>query len=457
MKQYSELPVELRLHVASYLSSIDLASLARVSKSHIPIAREKLYQAPEIGPRDEGHRVLCFLRTMFARPELIHEVRSLSISFLRGTVPTRPSNSTEDAETLVQRSPYTQMAELDASQYRATRNELMERLCKLIDYPENRERTAFLRLKYWLTSAFYGGLIVVLPNLEELSLRSYAAPNLGDTWPMSYYSKNYFSLVTEGKAAREICRRMKLKRINCLAGPFEHYTDVQPCLESLHVDADACFRIGDIYPSAEQPTLTNLDLGFHMDKIIEAHNQRRIAQLWELRPMLPGLQRIKLMIVDMHTLKLPYRSSDFFDTVFDALDPCAHTLETLEILPSASIHDRTFPNDVFCAMLSLSRFTRLSKLVIPFRQGFDDLDAILQPTLRELTLLHPGPVQACDLQHIVNHCIAHRNLRRFDLYCALGDDVVLEDGAWSAFKEHGISVYVWAIVGNRLLKGMTAA
>jgi hypothetical protein len=90
-------------------------------------------------------------------------------------------------------------------------------------------------------------------------------------------------------------------------------------------------------------------------------------------------------------------------------------------------NERTFYKDVYCAMPSLSRFTKLSKLAIPFRQAFDDLHNILQPLLRELTLLHPGPVQASDLAHIINHYIVYRNLRRFDLYCAPDDNVVLSD------------------------------
>jgi len=123
MKQCSDIPVELKLHVASYLSSNDLAALGRVDKEHIHIARDLLFQAPEIGQCDEGHRILCFLRTVFARSELLHQVRSLSISFVRCTVPLRPSSSTGDAKGPMYKTADKRIAELDSSQYRTTRNE----------------------------------------------------------------------------------------------------------------------------------------------------------------------------------------------------------------------------------------------------------------------------------------------------------------------------------------------
>ena len=246
---------------------------------------------------------------------------------------------------------------------------------------------------------------------------------------------------------------MKLKKINCLARSFEYYLDVQPCLQSLHVNLDSYFRIGGIEPGVlyprlpSQPTLISLELGLRCST--------QSKQLWSLYPMMPALRRVKLLIEDVDTVRLKYRGSDWFDVVFLAFEPCLETLETLEIVPVNN--ERTFYKDVYCAIPSLSRFTKLSKLVIPFRQAFDDLHSILQPLLRELTLLHPGPVQASDLAHIINHYIAYWNLRRLDLYCALDDNVVLSNRAWVAFKEHGILVFVWAISGNRLLKEMSAA
>jgi hypothetical protein len=457
MKQYRDMPAELRLHVASYLQSIDLVALARVDKAQIAIARELLYQSPEIGQRDQGHCILSFLRTVFARPELMQQVQSLSISFKRGTVPFRPNNNTDDAEELVAETIGSRTAKLDGSQYRTTRDELMKRLYKLIDSPEAYGEISFQRLKRWQTSAFYSGLIVLLPNLEELSLRSYPYSTDG-TQSFSTHDKGFFALVMDGKANASICSRMKLKKIRCLAGHFEQNTVVQPGLESLYVGANSYVRLSRGFLSGTiTPVLTSIELFLNADEILNSRREACCYQLFNLEPILPGLRRIKLLIEDMDSAKcenIPVRSYDFFGTLFDGLKLCTETLETLEILPAND--DRTLNNDIYCAMPSLSRFVRLEKLVIPIRHAFDDLKTILQPTLRELTLLHPDAVRLSTLEHVTDHYTAHGKLRRFDLYCDPDDDVALSNGSWDAFKERRISVYVWAISDNRLLKGMPA-
>jgi hypothetical protein len=197
MKQYRDMPAELRLHVASYLRSVDLVALAHVDKAYIAIARELLYQAPEIGHRDQGHCILSFLRTVFARPDLMQLVRSLPISFKRGTVPFRPSSGADDAEELVAEMIGFRTAKLDGSQHRTTRDELMKRLCKLIDSPETYDEISFQRLKRWQTSAFYSGLIVLLPNLEKLSLSAY--PYSADGTHPFFHSRQRFLCVSHGR------------------------------------------------------------------------------------------------------------------------------------------------------------------------------------------------------------------------------------------------------------------
>jgi hypothetical protein len=152
--------------------------------------------------------------------------------------------------------------------------------------------------------------------------------------------------------------------------------------------------------------------------------------------------------------KIQVWSYDFFGILFDGLELCTETLESLEFLPANN--DRTFHNDIYCVIPSLSRFIRLEQLVVPFRHAFHDMARFLQPSLRELTLLHPDAVRISTLMNVTDHCIAHSKLHRFDLYCDPDDDVALSSGSWVTFKELGISVYVWAISGNRLLKGMPA-
>jgi len=98
MARFADLPTELELQIASHLSSKDLASYARIGKVQAKVAREHLYSAPTIEQPDEGHRLMMLLRTLFARPQLINSIHSLSLAIVNCTMPFGLGSTAEEAE-----------------------------------------------------------------------------------------------------------------------------------------------------------------------------------------------------------------------------------------------------------------------------------------------------------------------------------------------------------------------
>jgi hypothetical protein len=83
---------------------------------------------------------------------------------------------------------------------------------------------------------------------------------------------------------------MKLKKIRCLAGHFEQNTIVQPGLESLHIGADSYVRLSrGFLRSTITPVLTSIELVLNADEILNSHRENRCYQLFNLQPIMPGL------------------------------------------------------------------------------------------------------------------------------------------------------------------------
>ena len=148
----------------------------------------------------------------------------------------------------------------------------------------------------------------------------------------------------------------------------------------------------------------------------------------------------------------PLTSEDKLPKLIRDITASASTLETLEIVPAPG--HRIFSYDPLSSRLLLGLFTRLTKLVIPFRSGTDKLLKMLPPSLQELGFLHQTHICTTTLSGVIGLHDMYGNLRRFDLYCPRDDPIVLADSTWQEFKQHEISVFVWAISGNLLMKGI---
>jgi hypothetical protein len=82
MVRFSDLPTELELQGGPYPSLRDLAIYALVERRQSMVTREHRYKAPEILQPDEWRRLMLLLRTLFARPALMQEIRSLSLAIV---------------------------------------------------------------------------------------------------------------------------------------------------------------------------------------------------------------------------------------------------------------------------------------------------------------------------------------------------------------------------------------
>jgi hypothetical protein len=307
-------------------------------------------------------------------------------------VPFRPTNTSDDVEELVEETFGQKKAKLDDSQYRPTRDELVKRLFKLIDPPETYDEISDETSFLRLQHWQTSGFYGALAVLlPNLEELSLSAHSEEIVGTQSYYSQR--------------------KDLFALIMDGKANDDIRGrlLLKKVRCMAGYIEQNTVLQPGLEslviganarlhisrllgtiQPILTSIELVLSAEEILYYHIHRGPMQPVELHPVMLGLRRMKLLIED------------------------------------------TGPRSF----------------------AFDDLNIILPPTLRKLNLLHRGKVELGDLERITDHYIAHRSLRRFYLYCAPDDDVVLSDGPWSVFKEHGMSVYVWAISGIRLLKGM---
>ncbi|KAF2818373.1 hypothetical protein CC86DRAFT_158546 [Ophiobolus disseminans] len=463
MTYCSDLPPELWLEIASYLPSNDLAVLARVDKAQLAIAREHLYSTPQINRPDEGHHLMSFMRTLFANPQLFAKVRSLSIGIVHCTMPFNDKCATRNMYQYYKDRPSAKSDEPGSSpwcpQYHTVRKELLDRLEPHSDSDKHNLRH-IPGIVDWSTAAFYGGLIEVLPNLDDLSvscyLKTYDQPPHLDIQGRSGFVHSFFGLQMLKNVDAKDCSFMRLKKFRCMGGCFSARTLPLRNLQMLQIGPSSEMHL---FPGVNPvPHFAGLELHLSSQDMLKYCNAR--FRLPCSKALLSKTKHARILFEDVDRTLCPQdlNSStfplDLFQRVVSHLEVSTTTLETLEIIP-ANI-DRLLNDNIFSGMGSLTAFTRLAKLVFPFQNFRDELLTILPWSLQELSLLHQGPVWKSTLDDVIRHYTTRRNLRRLDLYCQRDDPVALADSTWKDFKLHSISVFVWAISGNMLLRGMPA-
>lgn len=165
------LPDELWHEVASHLEFEDQVSLSKTNKQLACIANRLLYKAPKIEKPDHSARLMSMMGTVLEHPELLEWMQSLTIAVTECQVPSmqelkegKPEEKKlgPGGKDIRQRSP----------EYKAIREKLMVRL-KERGITQETHPAWLGSIQSWSVPAFFGGLLVLLPNLKHLGLSCY--------------------------------------------------------------------------------------------------------------------------------------------------------------------------------------------------------------------------------------------------------------------------------------------
>lgn len=441
MGTYKGLPTELQVQIASYLSSRDLAALARVNRSQVTIVREHLYHAPEILKPDEGHHLMALLRTLFARPQLIDKIRSLTLSVVDCTMPFNPGSLGANSE-----ESFSHWDKSDNSlwcpEYQSIQEKLLHRLSE-------RSTTSQENLNWmqnvhrWGTSSFYSGLLVLLPNLERVSISCYFKPVGGQYRVASpRFHRRVFGRSPYDYLDSTSQQQMQLKELRVEAGLLNRSMLEIPRIHRLSLGSQA--EVASALGANELRHITHFEATFSFAAVNSLGWPFLYARA--LIHSMFMLKKVKLQ-VESPSDKRPDDSRDSLIkqlfTILGSLDLSMSTLETLVVVPAERRRIDNFKN--LDPLPDLRRFNCLRKLTLPFRLSVDTLKYKLSPSIEELDLhlSSTGPANSSVLEDIAHHKLEFGKLRRLDLFIWNEGDIVWSESRWGNLKKSGVATYIW--------------
>ena len=464
MARLADLPTEVELQIAAYISSKDLVSYARVGKAQAKVAREHLYYAPMIQQPDEGHRLIMLLRTLFAQPQRLNSIRSISLAVVNCTVPSDIISTADEAEAeridwdMTSGRPDIVVDKvLDSPhclEYRDIQEQLVFRLKRIMGTHVS-EQHWFSDVVRWRSAALYGGLLRLLPNLERLELECYTKPH-GGTYLSPDLTDVTFTRrllgITPWHDDVDPVRFPTLSELYVKSGLMLNSTQLLPNLRTL--------RLGELtdLPHYDHPSLVHIQ---HLDACIF---------LWQGESPTWSFARLYRKDDDMSRVRnvnLRFRTQTVrgFCTfnygiqslaqLLDRLLVPKAVLETLSVEPidhSELSHCR-YPSHTEGLISDFSTFVHLRQLTLPFRPPTDTLEGKLPPLLEKLGLICTSGVHPTSVEHILQHRLDHGTFSRLDLFLLSEADVDINHEAWNPFKKAGVAVYIW-VRQFTLLRGM---
>ncbi|KAH7361133.1 hypothetical protein BKA66DRAFT_573672 [Pyrenochaeta sp. MPI-SDFR-AT-0127] len=443
MGNYSGLPTELKIQISSYLPCFDLANLACVCKSHTIIAREHLYQAPEILQPDEGHRLIALLRTLFTQPHLIHKIRSLSISVIDCSVPFNAESSVDEMKEC-----FIDQDEHDDTrwcpEYQAVQRELLHRLSEY-GATAHSDLPWVQNIHNWRTTSFYSGLLVLLPNLVCISSSCYIKP-VGRDCSVSVdesidYPRRVFGRSPFDDLDLKVRQQLKLKEFRLKAGVLNRGIIQIPGVHHLALGSQAAvgaYRIDDF----RHITHLEVSISFTAVNTLTWH----YIHIRTLLSTTSKLKQLKLKVEAPSDSALCAAKELLFKRflmILDDLDLSMSTLETLVIISAEQRQIELFRS--LDPLPDFRKFINLRKLTLPFQPSVDSLENKLPPNIEELDLhlLCTSPIISSPLDSIVRYKIANLTLRRLNLYILHESNFVIGESIWERLKENKVATYVW--------------
>ncbi|KAI4945112.1 hypothetical protein J4E91_008089 [Alternaria rosae] len=457
MARLTDLPTELELQIASHLSSKDLASYARIGKVQAKVAREHLYSAPTILQPDEGHRLMMLLRTLFARPELINSIYSISLAIVNCTMPFDTSSTADEAE--AKRIDWDKTRDLPALEvdkiidsphcleYKDVQEQLVFRLKQIMGTHES-ELYWLPHIVRWHTTALYGGLLRILPNLERLELGCYTNLHEGTYLPTDVtdqkFSERLFATTTWYNNVAPV-RFPLLNELHVNCGLLINSTHLLPNLRTLSVG-----ELADL-PHHDVPSLVRIHHLSACTSLSQGENPNwAMPRLYRHDGAMSEVQDINLRF-RIRTVRsigggpVQYGGIRSFARMLERLRVSKLVLETLSVEPidhSELLHCR-FPFNPAGLVSDFSMFIRLRELTLPFRPSTDTLEGKLPPSLEKLSLLCTSAVSPNSVEHISQHRFKYGVFSRLDLLLLSEADVDIDHEAWDTFKKAGVAVYIW--------------
>jgi len=455
MARFADLPTELELQIASHLSSKDLASYARIGKVQAKVAREHLYSAPTIEQPDEGHRLMMLLRTLFARPQLINSIHSLSLAIVNCTMPFGLGSTAEEAEATRIDWDTTKIArfvEVDrivgsphCLGYKDVYEQLVFRLKKVMGNHDS-ERYWFSHIVRWRSAALYGGLLRILPNLERLELECYTKLHEGIYLPTDETDRKFSESLFPSTPWRiGPVRFPMLSELHVKCGLLINSTHLLPNLRTLKIG-----ELADL-PHTEFPSLVRMHHLSACASLLQGESPDwAMPRLYHLHGEMLKVQNFNLRFRARTIRSIgggPVRYGGILSLagILERLHVSKSVLETLSVEPidhSELLHCR-FPVNPDGLISDFSMFTSLRELTLPFRPSTDTLEGKLPPSLEKLSLLCTSAVSPTSVEHTLQHRLKYGIFSRLDLSLLSEADVDINHEAWDTFKKAGVAVYIW--------------
>ena len=440
MARFVDLPPELRVQIVSYLSPKDLAALARVNKGQVTVARERLYLSVEMNQPDEGHRLMSLLRTLFAHPELLQQIRSISLPIVDCILPYDKDTLVNDI--LLENGDSNLDDSLWCPQYQDARRNLCAALKQCgVDPDENRDW--FRSLEEWYAVAFYGALLAVLPNLERVALSCYVKPYKARLRPATKHDdisnkmlgRNFRQGTT--KLSPSVAQLVKVKELDFGVGHLSwNLIRIFDPL-SLKLTSPTEMRLFMALPCLSR--LNHIDVPINLADLFQNDQYGRDFSRSILA--ISNLKHIMLRLAPpgpyCHPQQYP---ACVASALADVEAGSASTLETLGILPHDTTRNTFFHNMLWIP--NFSNFIRLRSLTSIHRPGIMGFKDTLPAILKELCLLCTASLGNVEIDDLVRHKLTFGNLQRLNVHFQNEYDANIESTGWDKFAKVKVDVCI---------------
>ena len=356
MANLVSLPAELLLDIVSHLTPSSLFSLALVHRKLSPIALEKPYQNPGIEQPNDGHRLMCLVRTLLTKPGALERVQTLSIAVVDRTIPFDKNSHWLDAQACLKKmrprlasnvAAWEETLEVfettgeDAADtaepywcadYCATRKRLVQRLQASVPAIAYLNAALLNGLIVWSQSAYYAALLALLPNLRSLTIATYdnSLQRPTETTSMLYSIPECLLL----GGYRDTGALQNLQHLEIVNGEVHRPWLYLPSLRSLTlgIRTDVLARPNvSVRPSA----ITKLDVSLDFGVLMHGSLDRQPEYFKDFLSAFKALADLKIHLGSWYGEGgFPAewgRTPTGFDVLLEAIKVVRGTLETLDI------------------------------------------------------------------------------------------------------------------------------
>jgi hypothetical protein len=439
MTRFVDLPPELRVQIASYLSSKDLAALARVNKGQVTVARERLYHSVEMNQPDEGHRLMSLLRTLFAHPELLQQIRSISLAIVDSFLQCDKDTTVDD---ILKHWLYFDM---DDSFWCPEYRDVRENLCVAlkqhgVDPDENYKW--FHSIQQWCAVPFYGALLAVLPNLERVALSCYDKSIEHEIRPATKYDYMLNKLLGNFEQGPielppSVIQLFKVKGLDFEAGYLS--PKLMQIFDPLSLKLGSQTAIDTFASPPWLGQMTRLDVCIRITYLIVVDLYSNINK--ESIRAFSSLKHVVLRLEPPAQYSHQKQYPQCLELALaDVEAGSARTLETLSILPLGTTRNTLFHNMNWIP--DFPNFVQLRSLTFIHGPRMISFKDTLPASLDELSLLCTSSLGNVEIDDLVHHKITFGNLRRLNLDFQREYDADPESACWDKLTEVKVDVCI---------------